>query len=166
MKPFLKLSRGCFRFAVAAMFVLLFSAAATAQESGRYTYSADGTEVFDQQTRLAWKRCPEGMAWSQNEKICEGTAKNFTHAQALVFSGLSDYRIPNIKELASIVDIRLRSPAIYVPSFKNTPSAIFWSKTMNAGDINRAWGIDFFDGVILAVDCNQTNLVRLVRSTQ
>ncbi len=66
--------------------------------------------VRDNSTNLIWTRCPIG---EDNKPIydfkCHGTKKSFTWQEAievcnnLVYEGRSDWRLPNIKELESIV---------------------------------------------------------------
>ncbi|MBP8284334.1 MAG: DUF1566 domain-containing protein, partial [Chromatiaceae bacterium] len=79
---------------------------ATAPAS-RFTDNGDGT-VTDRATGLQWQRCSEGQTWSSG--TCTGTATGHTWqvalqlAEAASYAGQSDWRLPNINELASIVE--------------------------------------------------------------
>jgi len=79
---------------------------ATAPAS-RFTDNGDGT-VTDKTTGLQWQRCSQGQTWSGG--TCAGTATGHTWQAALqladvaTYAGRSDWRLPNIKELASIVE--------------------------------------------------------------
>jgi hypothetical protein len=153
--------------------LLLFAQApapALAQQAARFTYSADGQEVTDQATGLIWRRCAEGMAWAST--TCTGSALNFTHENALTrakteatASGKA-WRLPNVKELSSLVDRAHVSPAIDVAAFPATPSSWFWSSSPYAGDSGDAWYVLFSDGFVNRNYRNVSYAVRLVRASQ
>lgn len=76
------------------------------QPKHRYIPSADGTEVTDNLTGLVWRRCTEGMVWD-GVRACRGTATAFKFKEATEYvraHAKGGWRMPNIKELASIVD--------------------------------------------------------------
>lgn len=128
--------------------VALLLAAASAQSQTRYTYSAAGDEVTDSKTGLIWRRCSEGQTWSGG--TCTGTAATYTHEQALVQAqsqaGTAGWRLPNVKELSSIVNKALVNPAIDSTAFPVTPSEWYWSSTPYAGYSGYAWLVAFDDG--------------------
>jgi hypothetical protein len=69
----------------------------------RFRLLVGGAEVLDEQTDLIWKRCLEGMIW--NGVQCEGSPKNTFALSALGDAAdKAPWRVPNIKELFSIVD--------------------------------------------------------------
>lgn len=95
---------------------------------------AQGDEVVDSRTGLVWRRCGEGQIWTGN--ICAGdlTAFNAWHS-ALAYAKAEaqrtgkDWRLPNAKELFSIVDTSRAAPAID-PVFDNTSSdRFYWTST-------------------------------------
>ena len=141
--------------------------AATAQP---YVISADGTEVTDQKTGLIWKRCSEGQSW--NGSYCIGTPGMFTHEGALQQAAVQAtstgvaWRLPNVKELSSIIDRSHAEPAINSQVFPGTPMAGFWSSTPVAGDPAIAWGGDFLTGMVGMGVRSWVVYVRLVRSGQ
>jgi Protein of unknown function (DUF1566) len=99
--------------------------------NGRYL--GKGDEVFDEKTRLVWKRCAEGMTWSG--VACEGTALGLGLNTALAKSqevakaeGLS-WRLPEQDELMSLVDRSASSPKINLLAFPATPAFFFWTAT-------------------------------------
>jgi len=153
--------------------LLLFAQApapALAQQAARFTYSADGQEVTDQATGLIWRRCAEGMAWASS--TCTGSALNFTHENALTrakteatASGKA-WRLPNVKELSSLVDRSRCYPAIDVAAFPATPSSWFWSSSPYAGGSYSAWLVSFYNCYVSYNFRFNGNAVRLVRASQ
>ncbi len=78
--------------------------------------------------------------------------------------GFSDWRLPNIKELASIVEYQCQNPAINLTVFPNTLPNAYWSSTSHITPTTGAWSLFFEDGnVNTAIQSNLFNL-RLVRS--
>lgn len=78
------------------------------------------------------------------------------------FAGFSDWRIPNIKELQSIVDYRRQVPAID-PVFTPTAFSDVWSSTSHEGDAVNAWRVRFVDGNVLRTTKTVLLQVRAVR---
>jgi Protein of unknown function (DUF1566) len=119
----------------------------SAQSQARFTYSADGSEVTDSLFRLTWRRCVEGMVWSGTS--CTGTPGSFNHNQAFAHAqSQSGWRLPNVKELASVVDETRQIPAIDPVAFPGTPAESHWSSTPQAGFPGLAWFVSFYDGFV------------------
>ncbi|MFZ4482161.1 MAG: DUF1566 domain-containing protein, partial [Rhodoferax sp.] len=80
--------------------------AATTTPTEDFNDNLDGT-VTHRLTGLTWMRCSVGMTWTG--ETCSGVANTFTWEQALkltaTFAGKSDWRMPTIAELNTIVDI-------------------------------------------------------------
>ena len=134
----------------------------------RFLMHGNGT-VTDTATDLMWAQCAEGLSGSA---CTEGTAAIFTWADALIrardstHAGYTDWRLPNVKELSSIVEERCYDPAINLAVFPNTPSSYFWSASPYGYSSGYAWYVSFGDGG--AYGSNRSNYyhVRLVRSGQ
>jgi hypothetical protein len=140
----------------------------------RYIVSTDGQEVTDNQTHLIWRRCSEGQTWNSAIPVpnCIGTPGSYTHETALTrardqaSSTGHAWRLPNIKELASIADKSISNTAIDLAIFPATPAYYFWSATPNVRDTSRAWYVHFGDGFVY-YDLRNPSLgyaVRLVRA--
>ena len=113
-----------------------------------YSVHGNGT-VTDTRTGLTWKQCAEGLSGA----ACQtGSAQTFdwgnalAHAEASTFAGYTDWRLPNVKELFSLVEDCRIFPAINTNRFPNTPSARFWSSSPNAYVSRYAWDVNFGDG--------------------
>ncbi|WP_449360769.1 Lcl C-terminal domain-containing protein [Alishewanella longhuensis] len=115
-------------------------------------------------------RCSLGQSWSGNG--CDNTPAVYTWQNALLaakdysFASHSDWRLPNIKELISIVEERCYSPSINVVVFPSTPSSAFWTSSKF-----EEWGTAFIvnfnnGGESLYYHIENNVHVRLVRSGQ
>ena len=133
--------------------------------SSDFTLLEGGTVVRHETTGLEWHRCPEGMAWSGGS--CTGTASAMTwHAALTHADGVSGWRLPNVKELRSIVERCRISPAINQQVFPDTPSSSFWSASPSAGNSGLAWRVFFANGNDHWDYKSYSYRVRLVRGGQ
>lgn len=105
-----------------------------------YVENNDGT-VTDAKTHLMWMQCAQGQVGAQ----CEGVVLQYTWDLAMRipetlnkrggFAGYTDWRLPNVQELQSLV--RMDShPTICLDAFPNAPEALFWSSTQLHEGIN------------------------------
>lgn len=145
-----------------ALFALFFATAVHAQAQARYTYSPDGAQVLDSQTGLTWRRCSEGQRWIAG--TCAGSATRHTHREASALARTSGWRLPNIKELSSLVDTSQWEPAIDSTAFPQTSLWLYWSSSPARGDIN-VWTVNFISGEVDSSPdpSSSGNHVRLVR---
>lgn len=95
----------------------------------------DGT-VTDKQSSLMWMRCSIGQSWTQGG--CAGQTSKLTWADAQQAAKttnktgaffFSDWRLPQLPELASISERQCKSPRINLEVFPNTVPDFFWSAT-------------------------------------
>ena len=133
----------------------------------------DGT-VTHLPTGLMWKRCAEGLSGPQctGSSIGPGHADGFSWTQALAaaesstFAGYSDWRLPNVKELASIIETCGYQRAINASVFPGTPFAaggsVFWTSTMSSFPCC-AYLVAFDVGGALPTGSESKLYVRLVR---
>ncbi len=143
----------------------------TAPDS-RFNVDTVQQTVTDSQTGLMWMRCSLG----QSGNDCSGgsaTEYNWQQALALVAAtnatgsgGYYDWRLPNIKELASIVEVRCHVPAINANVFPNTQSGFYWSSSPDAHNNDFAWSVIFHDGKTFSYLKDGSFYVRLVRGGQ
>jgi hypothetical protein len=113
-------------------------------DAQRFSYSVDGVEVTDSRTGLVWMRCVVGATW--NGVNCVGTPILMNHEAALQYAeSQALMRLPNVKELFSIVDpINVRQ-AFYVGAFPGTPADWHWSSTPHQFGV-QAWMASFATG--------------------
>ncbi len=137
--------------------------------SADFTDNGNGT-VTHAKTGLMWKRCAEGLSGAG---CATGAANTMTWSNALAaaesasFAGFTDWRLPNLKELHSIVETCGYDPAINQSIFPATPApafgSVFWSATSSASDPAKAAIFVFGGGG--SVPNNKASLMhaRLVR---
>ena len=147
--------------------------------SADFADNGDGT-ITHNTTGLVWMRCSLGQSWSGTS--CTGTASAITWQQALntvadVNSGVSDadgdgqpgfayrtdWRLPQKRELESIVERHCWSPAINAMPFPGTPSSWFWSSSPYDQNPDYAWAVYFRSGASGPGIKTFPSRVRLVR---
>ena len=105
------------------------------------SYTRDDAKeiVTDTVTGLQWQDDSEAKTiektWQEAIEYCSD----------LRLGGHTDWRLPNINELESIVDYGRDQPAID-PTFENVDSGNYWSSISSADDSSNAWNVLFFDG--------------------
>lgn len=105
----------------------------------RFTINNNST-VEDHKTGLMWKRCPEGA--SDEYGFCTFMGKSpingyfqytwdkaLAYAENYEFAGYQDWRLPNIKELFSIIELKCTNPARNITVFPAT----------RMGSANKIW---------------------------
>ena len=125
-----------------------------------------GSEVLDTQTKLIWQRCSLGQTW--NGSTCTGTASTHTWTDALTKARAvgNGYRLPNVKELQSLVEEACYNSSINETFFPATPSSVYWSASPLAGYDNGAWGVYFNYGNAGLNNKGSNFYVRAVRAGQ
>jgi len=126
-------------------------------EAHIYTDNGDGT-VTDTSTGLVWQQ-----AGSTNEMIWE---QALAYCARLNLGGYTDWRLPTIKELRSLVDYNCYKPAINTTYFPGTVSSFYWSSTTYAGNTLFAWGVKFHYGDGFCIQKGYHKYVRAVRGGQ
>ncbi len=139
--------------------------------TSEFIINNDGT-VSHINTALTWKVCSEGQAW--NNGNCTGTITTHTWQEALQipqtlnaaggYSNNADWRLPNLKELTSIVEMQCYNPAINTTIFPSTAGSYYWSSSPYAGYSLHAWFVSFYDGFDGFNNRYNDHRVRLVRT--
>ena len=85
-------------------------------------------------------------------------------ANNLTFAGYSDWRVPNIRELLTLVDYGRYDPAIDPVYFPETRQGYYWSSTSYKRYPNRGvWCVDFRNGHADGDSKKSLHAVRAVR---
>ena len=136
-----------------------------------FTFPNGDTVVTDERTGLMWKRDHEMIDPSQPDDW-QTLVNSFTWKDALQRAvndrtgGYSDWRLPNIRELRSLIDETRHSPAMD-PAFMPTPfQSMFWSSSPYkelSGNQSFSWTVSFDAGGDPAVQRYFREHARLVR---
>jgi Protein of unknown function (DUF1566) len=131
----------------------------------------DGT-VVDKRAKLIWMRCALGQSWKNGSCIGNPEKFNWENAKQAVQKVnqdpqyfYNDWRLPLLKEIAMIVDIRCKNPGINLSAFPNTAPAPFWtssSKLVDGPEL-KAYAMDFGSGGLVLLNIDAQNYVRLVK---
>lgn len=150
-----------------------------------YIDHANGT-VTDTDTHLMWQKCALGFTGVDCEisTIIEVDAETeldvevdtmqlfswraaSISANESVVGSYSDWRLPNIKELASLVENSCQEPSINSAMFPGSVSGLYWTSSPVAGvstSARSAWVVSFMNGIVDNEYKFQTYSVRLVRN--
>lgn len=109
-----------------------------------------------------------GLQW-QDDSAAASTRKSWIEAidycESLPLDG-GGWRLPNKKELFSIVDLSRYNPAINSNVFQNYSSSYYWSSTTSANNSDGVWYVRFGDGGSGNVTKTTNTNVRCVRGGQ
>ncbi len=136
-----------------------------------YTVIGGGTMIKDNITKLIWERkqnkdniknynnphdADNTYTWCDTNPETNGGDKGgcgLHNTESFIaalnsskFGGYSDWRMPTLKELSTLLDFSEANPIINTSFFSNTMSAFYWSATTNAGFAIHAWLLHFKDG--------------------
>jgi hypothetical protein len=127
--------------------------------STRFHDNGDGT-VTDLESKLMWMRCANGQRWEG--KRCGGRASAHSWPEATQLADqingngtafFSDWRVPALRDLATITDRACKNPRTNLAVFPGTTAAPFWTSTLRPGgkSEDRAFALSFgAEGVLLA----------------
>ncbi len=109
---------------------------------------------------------PKALEWQTDEpgKMTWQAAMDF--CQDLALNDKTDWRLPDIDELQTILDRSNFDPAADKNIFSNIQSAAYWANTTNAYDTSYAWFVSFSFGYVANDSKSSHNYVRCVRNGQ
>lgn len=160
------------------------STIAATTPSANFTVDEVNGVVTDHSTGLMWKRCVEGFSGADCRS---GDTLQSTFVGAIEyieslnagagFAGFNDWRLPNVKELRSIVEQRCTRPSLNEEIFplKNTDAAddqntmnnmVLFSSTPTSyydSTDTFVWVISFANGVLDKSSVGQYDFIRFFR---
>ena len=124
----------------------------------RFADNGNGT-ICDNLTGLMWEQAPSGTSdW-------EGA---LSYTNDLVLGGHSDWRLPNVNELESLINAGAANPDAWLNSqgFSGIQADFYWSSTTYAPTTAYAWGVNMNDGYVGSGTKTVSYYVLAVRSGQ
>ncbi len=124
--------------------------------AGSFTEETKNSKVIvtDSKTNLQWtKECVSGKTWQQALSYCE----------TLDYGSYTDWRLPNINELKTLINRNRYNPVSDFPDFPGMPLNYFWSSSSNVNNTNGAWYVYYGVGVVDSDDKAGSGYVRCVR---
>jgi hypothetical protein len=129
----------------------------------RFTDNGDGT-VTDKLTGLIWLKNANAFGqrtWAQALSDANGLATG--SAGLTDGSKAGDWRLPNVRELQSLVDYgRFAPPLPGDHPFTGVQTSLYWSSSTSAFN-NAAWIVNFYDGYVASNFKDFTYFVWCVR---
>ncbi|MBA5248112.1 MAG: DUF1566 domain-containing protein [Gammaproteobacteria bacterium] len=135
-------------------------------QNNRYIDNGDGT-ILDKFTKLIWKQCAEGLSGDDcatGGAIAANWQQALQQANSSIFAGKLNWRLPNLKELLSLVRLNCISPAINEALFPSNPAKYFWSSSPFMKDSSQAWAVTFYKGYYSNINRNNSHRFRLVNA--
>lgn len=114
--------------------------------------------VTDQATGLMWQQAgsPEKMNWDQAKAYVEQLNQNGE-------GGFSDWRLPTIEELGSLVEFEQKNGTLYIDAAFDATQNVCWSADTMAAE-NSSWAASYTNGHLFSDARTNTNFVRAVRT--
>jgi hypothetical protein len=142
--------------------------------TSRFADNADGTAT-DTVSNLMWMRCSAGQSWTG--QACSGAPSrlDWRAAQSLVQSMnqrgtlfFNDWRLPLLRELATIAERQCQNPRVNLAVFPDTPAAFYWTASSRSGPQSEgfAFALSFGAEGARFLDKDEPGLVRLVRNAR
>lgn len=115
----------------------------------RFSNNGDGT-VTDNQTGLIWLRdaiLGGSKTWADALTYCNNLADD--GSDLTDGSSAGDWRLPNMKEILSLVDYGNHTPTLPAGHpFENVQTAEYWSSTTVASTTGSAWYVHMSNGLV------------------
>lgn len=126
----------------------------------------DAPVVFDNNTGLMWE------LKSDDPDAFNAKQRKYTLAEARAYvaelnrrahNGYTDWRLPNVQELRTIVNYSDKIPAVDLSFFGDTNPGFYWASQAYAPNPIMQWGIYFGYGCAICYNANTSFYVRAVR---
>jgi hypothetical protein len=113
--------------------------------------------LLDKETGLVWEKTPSSTTYTWEGAVDICASKTIGNRRG--------WQLPSVQQLSSLVDRSQTNPSL--PSGHPFPStqltSTFWSSSTLAINSGLAWGVSFYEGVLLGTPKDATYYVRCVR---
>ena len=128
-----------------------------------FTFSvlmAETSMIKDTRTNLMWEDTPHVKESKTTQPKAEKYCTNLT------LGSFTDWRLPTIKELLSIVDYKRVEPALSPAFTYIEDESFYWTKTVVADESDAFWGVNFKRGASSKASEYYDRYVRCVRNVK
>jgi len=112
--------------------------------------------VIDKKQNIMWQDNPESQEYFETITMAK------VYCETLILNGYIDWKMANVKQLQSIINIKNKQVAIK-KQFKYIKADKYWSNTQNISQKERYWFVDFKDGQVDSNSKNEEYTVRCLR---
>ena len=111
-----------------------------------------GFYVIDLKNKIEWLKCTTGQQWSYEKQNCIGEPvkldfNEIDEAIKILNAEIDgEWRLPNRKELESLICKKCETTKIDLEIFPNTPAQPFWTSQRNWWSPKFFWSVNFFTG--------------------
>ena len=111
-----------------------------------------GFYVIDLKNKIEWLKCTTGQQWSDEKQDCLGEPVKLDFEEIKLALDILNqeieeaWRLPNRKELESLVCKNCDGAKIDLVLFPQTPAQPFWTSQRNWWSPKFFWSVNFFTG--------------------
>lgn len=113
--------------------------------------------VIDIDKNLMWQDTEDVKIFKSNWSLAK------EYCNSLTLNGFTDWELPSIKELQTIVDVKNKKPAVN-EEFKFCENTSYWSNSQDIKSKNYAWYVGFETGATFLGSKDYNCYVRCVRT--
>lgn len=171
------MNRNKFKYLIVTAFALSFSHSALAQTcktaidptlpDSDFELLNNNSEVLHKTTGLIWQRCLISQTYNDTDGSCGSNLSSYNWEDALEQADAQSadgWRLPNVKELSSIVERSCYSKSMNTNVFPDQPlGANYWTSTPGNQYSEHVWTVSFIAGGIELQHRDTTASIRLVR---
>ncbi len=125
---------------------------AVATTPATFVDNSDGT-ISDSKSYLMWQKAADTQTWAGAQQACDN----------LTLAGYSDWRLPTVAELSSLIDYQASAQAID-GTFFQAPMLQTWTAMQVVNNPPYIWTVHFADGSLQQFDPQGTLASRCVRT--
>ena len=145
------------------------STGTSAKTNANYVRCVRGEEIFSDSVfteetlsgKVVVADTVTGLQWTKEYATSVNWQNALGHCEGLNYGGHTDWRLPNMDELKTLINDTIYSPA---STFPDMPSQDFWSSSSYVGNAETSWRVGFDQGLLGTTNKSMTTLyARCVR---
>lgn len=110
--------------------------------------SAQSIQVKDQKTGLIWQRAQSSSSLEWNSSQSIGSAQSYCQNLAIASQGAGSWRLPSVKELATLVDYAVSLPSVNTSIFPETSSSTYAVSSQWGAATGLSYYVNFANGIV------------------